>query len=146
MKSLYFAHPVNVYNTPLESKIIEALSLVFPESEDWNIENPNQPHHQEGYKKWKKEKGNGMLYYFEDILPKMAAGIGLVFPDGMFGKGVAGELDFLIASGKPCWEMNHFGAILPLITVPQERILSVEETKQRVYVDGDFSKGIKPYL
>lgn len=143
MKKLYFAHPVNVYNTPLEQRLLRELSIIFPA---WEVENPNQPHHQEGYKKWKKDKGNGMLYYFEDVLPKMDGGIGLVFPDEKFGKGVAGELEFLIKAGKLCWEMNQYGAFLSILSIPQERILSVEETKQRIYLDGDFSKGIKPYL
>ena len=143
MRTLYFAHPVNVYNTPLEQKLLREISIIFSA---WDIENPNQPHHQEGYKTWKKEKGNGMLYYFEDVLPKMDGGIGLTFLDGKFGKGVAGELEFLFKAGKPIWEINNSGIISIIYSLGTERILDVEQTKQRIYIDGEFSKGIKPYL
>ena len=48
-KKLYFGHPVNVYGTDLEKKLLEKIAADFP---DWNIENPNQKNHQEGYEYW----------------------------------------------------------------------------------------------
>lgn len=143
MESLYFAHPINVYNTPLEQKLISIISSNFP---DCKIENPNQPHHQENYRTWRKEKGKGMLYYFQEVLPKLDAGIALPFPDGMLGAGVAGEINFFLEKNKPAWEINHEGKINPLISIPESRILTIEQTMQRIFVDGTYDKGIAPYL
>ena len=47
-KRLYFAHPINLYGTDLESEIISDLSGVFPK---WEIVNPGEPKHEAGYRR-----------------------------------------------------------------------------------------------
>lgn len=76
--SIYFAHPIIFYNTDLEKNLTEKIKLFFPQ---YHLENPNQKHHLENYKFWKEKTGSGMRYYFEEVLPRMKAGIGLPFED-----------------------------------------------------------------
>ncbi len=128
--SIYFAHPINIYNTDLEKKLIKKINLFFPQ---YNLENPNQKHHQENYKFWKQKTGRGMDYYFGIILPRMEAGIGLSFEDGMWGFGVFGELEFLHDFGRPIWEIDFDGRIKPITNLNNLKVLSHEETRKRVY-------------
>jgi len=127
---IYFGHPVNTYNTEKEGELV---AIIQKEFSDYLIENPNQPHHQENYQKWKAEKGNGMKYYFEEVLPKMSAGIFLAFGDGMLGAGVYGEAKFLYDQGSPIFEIDLNGKVSEL-ELDESRFLSIEETRKRVYV------------
>mgnify|MGYP000262358496 CR=1 FL=1 len=52
MRKIYFAHPVNLYGEPLEDAVEEFVAEVLCEGNRSLIENPNQPHHQEGYSAW----------------------------------------------------------------------------------------------
>jgi hypothetical protein len=126
---IYFGHPIDTYNTAKECILIECIEKYFPE---YDIENPNQFHHQQNYYKYKLEKGNGMLYYFSEVLPKMMAGVFLPFKDDMFGAGVYGEANFLYQQNKPIFEINRKGIIKTLI-LDSKRSLSIEETRKRVY-------------
>ncbi|MEK6857209.1 MAG: hypothetical protein AABX39_01330, partial [Nanoarchaeota archaeon] len=108
-------------------------SLYFPNG---YVENPNQPKHDEGYKKWKLEKGSGMKYFFEEVLPQMSMGVFLPFKDGLFGAGVYGEAEHLNkVLGKPVFEISLEGKISAL-TLNNSRMLSVEETRKRIYGEG----------
>lgn len=126
---LYFGHPVNEYGTDKERELLVAIQRHFQE---YDIENPNQPHHGEGYQRWKKEKGNGMGYFFEKVLPDMDAGVFLTFEDGMFGAGVFKEARWLHEHSKPIHEISLEGKIQEM-TLDESRMLSVEETRARVY-------------
>jgi hypothetical protein len=137
--NLYFGHPVNTYNTDLELRLLELIRQYFEYNlklDDFVIENPNQKVHADGYLKWKQEKGNGMLYYFEEVLPKQDGGIFLPFRDGMWGKGVFGEAEFLMKTGRIVWQIDHEGSIQIVKHLPQNLCLSVEETKARIYGPG----------
>lgn len=129
MKKIYFGHPINFYNTPKESQLIQIIRMQFPNS---LIENPNQPHHSENYQKWKKERGNGMLYYYEKVLPFCDKGVFLSFEDGMFGYGVFGEAEFMNNAGKTIYEISLDGKI-KIMAIDFSRLLSIEETRKRVY-------------
>lgn len=126
---MYFGHPINFYNTTKEAELIRAIETRFPE---YSVENPNQPFHQEMYKKWKAEKGSGMKYYFEELLPRMAAGTFLAFEDKMFGAGVFGEAESIHNQRKPIWEISLDSIITPMV-IDTSRMLSIEETRKRVY-------------
>lgn len=129
-REIYFGHPISFYSIPMESRMEETILTVFP---GFRLENPNSPIHQVKYKEWKEQKGNGMRYYFEEVLPRMAAGVFLAFPEDLrFGKGVWGEAEFLASQGKPIYEINLDLKIGPLVLDPS-RMLSVEETRARIY-------------
>lgn len=94
-QKLYFAHPVNVYDEPIEQQMISLVQAWFP---DYEIENPNQPCHQKGYTEWKEKYGNGMRYFYEIVLPSCKAGcVAMPFLDGLLGAGVAGEVIWYLA-------------------------------------------------
>lgn len=132
MQTLYFGHPVNVYGTELETKLANIIQREF---KSWEIENPNQKKHQDGYQEWKQKTGRGMDYYFLEVLPGCSGGIFLPFRDDKWGAGVYGECEFLRKEVKPTWEITHNGVISLIIfwESVQKRVLSVAETRQRVY-------------
>lgn len=127
---IYFAHPVNTYNTELEKKLIVKIGQVFPSC---FIENPNQGKHQKGYQKWKERTGNGMAYYFAEVLPFCDFGIYLPFRDGKWGTGVAGEAKFFVLRRNvPLVLTVNVHGDIRLIFFKSIRILSVEETRERI--------------
>ena len=128
-QKMYFGHPISIYNKPKEAELIKIIEKVFV---NYEVENPNQPRHSKGYQKWKKRKGNGMLYYYEKVLPHMDAGIFLPFEDGMWGAGVFHEAEFLQQQEKPIYEINVNGDILEAHLNPAKK-LSIEDTRARVY-------------
>jgi len=131
MKKVYFGHPVNFYDTVDEGFLINSM---MRGPREWCVENPNQQKHDEGYKRFKQEKGNGMLYFFEEVLPLMDIGVFLAFEDGMFGAGVYDEAKFLDDRGKPIFEIDLDGRLSKLVLEESKR-LSIKETKARVYSD-----------
>lgn len=126
--SIYFGHPVSVYDIPLERELVKIIERELP---IFQVENPNQPHHQEGYQRYTKQ-GRGMDYFFQEVLPATAAGVFLAFEDGKFGAGVFGEAKFLHEQGKPIYEITLDGVVTGL-ELDDSRALTVEETRKRVY-------------
>ena len=133
-KKLYFGHPVNTYNTKKELELAEIIQKEFP---DHLLENPNHPRHQEAYREWKERTGNGMDYFFTQVLPLMSAGIFLPFTDRMFGAGVFGEAAFIAARKKPVYEISYAGKIVKLKIEPA-RALSIEQTRERLAQPKEF--------
>ena len=129
MLKIYFAHPINVYNTPLEAELMTKILESFP---GWIIENPNQEHHQDGYQRWKKEHGNGMDYYYKEVLPWCNAGIFLPFRDGKWGAGVFGEAEFLAERGWPIFQITHEGLITGIENLLAIPVLSIVDTRKRI--------------
>jgi 3',5'-nucleoside bisphosphate phosphatase len=124
---IYFGHAVSLYNTPIESSLEEVIATEFSE---FVVENPNQKHHDEGYFRCAKS-GRGMDYYFNEVLPNMGAGIFLPFDDGMFGKGVYGEAEFLRDANKPIYEIDKESKIKPML-LDEKRCLSINDTRKRI--------------
>ncbi len=126
---IYFGYPVNFYNTPKEAELMAAIQKEF---QNFSIESPNLPLHQEGYRAYKAERGDGVLYFFEKVLPEMVAGVFLPFEDGMLGAGVFREAEFMHQIGKLVFEISLEGRIWTM-KLDSSRRLSVEETRKRVY-------------
>ncbi|HEY4486660.1 MAG TPA: hypothetical protein VJB70_02925 [Candidatus Paceibacterota bacterium] len=170
-KRLYFAHPVNVYDTELERNIVAYLEKAFdpgPEGISWEIENPNQPHHQVGYADWKKRlendptKQGGMSYYFDVVLPECHGCVALSFLDGKFGMGVAGEVKFFVDRGLPVFEVRSGPSCgSPTFTMwsfngkekelfamlDPSLVLSIEETRARTWMSPkEYNKVKLPYV
>lgn len=101
----YFAHPINLYGTPLNPSPLErSLSLLIASHFDipeYDVENPNQPHHQEGYKTWATRAASGMSYFYDQVLPGCDGCVAVPFLDGRMGLGVAGETKWYIEKGLP---------------------------------------------
>jgi len=124
---MYFGHPVNTYNTELEKILIAKIARRFP---DRVIENPNQEKHQEGYDRWKKKTGNGMGYYFFEVLPYCDTGIYLPFRDGAWGAGVFAEAKFFYEPW--VWTIDADGSIR-LVQLETVQVLGIKETRHRLY-------------
>ncbi len=135
---LYFGHPINVYGTELEKELIETIARSFP---GWQIENPNQKHHEESYQRYADSGGRGMDYYFREVLPKCHGGIFLPFRDGKYGAGVFGEAEFLQKQGCRIWQITDTGYISRL-ELSASLALSVYETRSRIRTP---SRELKPY-
>lgn len=127
-RKVYFGHPVNVYNTELERSLLWVIRDNFP---DWEIENPNQKKHDEGYARYKKETGNGMEYYFQEVLPHCQVGVFLPFRDFKYGAGVFKEAEFLAKRNYPIWEITE-DFLLVRVPLKNMSVLSIEETRARV--------------
>lgn len=130
---MYFGHPINTYGTELEERLIEIILNAFPQYE---IENPNQKCHQEGYKHWKETTSNGMNYFYKIVLPDCAVGIFLAFRDSKWGAGVFGEAQFISKLGRPIYEITAEGLISTLDLIGIQP-LTVEETIKRISITTD---------
>lgn len=126
---IYFGHPINTYDTELEKELLAKIAEAFP---GWYIENPNRPEHQEGYRRWKEMTGNGMDYYYTEVLPTYSIGIFLPFRDGAWGAGVFGEAEFLHRLGCPILEITREGTTRQVLNMDHLPVLSVEETRTRI--------------
>ncbi|PJE51463.1 MAG: hypothetical protein COV29_00550 [Candidatus Yanofskybacteria bacterium CG10_big_fil_rev_8_21_14_0_10_36_16] len=109
MKKMYFAHPVNTYNKPVEKAFVKLIvGTLFGSNSDF-IENPNQPHHQVGYDKWARRKvesstnHKGMNYYYEEVLPHCTNCVAVPFLDGRLGLGVASEAKWFLERNQYVW-------------------------------------------
>lgn len=116
---IYFAHTLNTYDTPLEGALRRLIAETFRGICDVRVEDPNQPHHQEGYEKFRREqptdksgKHGGMNYFFDVVLKPMlepeawSACVCQTYLDGKWGLGVAGEAGKFIRAGKPVWKID----------------------------------------
>ncbi|MBI1974640.1 MAG: hypothetical protein HYS51_02220 [Candidatus Zambryskibacteria bacterium] len=154
---IYFAHTLNTYDTPLEEALRQLIAHTFRGIREIKIEDPNQPHHQEGYERFKREqpadkdgKHGGMNYFYEIVLKPMltadaqSACVCQTFLDGKWGSGVAGEARKFILAGKPIWEIKSCKAQRTKIAVETNRKL-IESFAQDPLDDLFFLRRINPW-
>jgi len=129
-EKVYFAHPMNTYDTELEGELLLELDVAFPGVE---IENPNQKKHQQGYKEWSESSGNGMRYFFEVVLPECTACVFLTFRDGKWPAGVAKEVDWFLQRELPVFRIDLDGKLTRAEAMPHYKsILTPDETRARI--------------
>lgn len=113
----YFAHPVTDYGTEREEIAVGDIQFG-----GWQVENPNQPHHQRGYE-------NEGMRYFERVVQSCDALVFLRFPNGAIGAGVGKEIDAAMGSGIPVFELfdgelhSVYGMPTPVLSVDATRTL-----------------------
>ncbi len=128
-KRLYFGHPINVYGTELERRLLARIVSGFT---GWEVENPNQPRHDEGYARYKRETGNGMDYYRKEVLPACRGGVFLPFRDGAWGAGVFAEAEAIASRrGGRVWTIDPHGQVRR-VDLTKVRVLTVAETRARI--------------
>ena len=127
-RKIYFGHPINVYDSDLETFLLKKILEGFPE---YDIENPNQNKHAEGYTNWKNKCGNGMEYYSQVVLPGCRAGVFLPFRDGAWGAGVFQEAKFLADQGCLVWIITLDG-VIEIADLDKVKVLTVDETRLRI--------------
>lgn len=134
LDKLYFAHPVNVYNTSLENILLQRIKKVFI-SWEWEIVNPAAEEHCVQYEEWKKRTNNGMAYFTEVVLPNCHGCVFLGFQDGKIGAGVYKEIKFFFDNKLPVWEIfpsEFICKLRDISDISKWRILNIEDTKVRV--------------
>jgi hypothetical protein len=154
-KRIYFAHPVSVYNTPLEKELIELIQYLFAVE----VENPNQLHHQKGYATFKEKYKNhptksGMTYFYEVVLPSCDSCVCQVYLDGKWGAGVAHEALFFLKKNLPIWIIDPNSKKIRSLSAEEKEsitnnnpaiILSIEDTRLRTREGGKPDGKIIPY-
>lgn len=111
---IYFAHPVSDYGGPRQ-----AAALAMLEAAGYTVENPDQPHHQVGYKL-------GGMDYFMRVVDGCAALAFMRFPDGTIGAGVGKEILAAQMAGIPVYDISG-GSLVPDET--PRPVLSIEATR-----------------
>lgn len=115
---IYLAHPVTDYGTQRQADAIAHLRKRRIE-----VENPDQPHHQEGY------TARGMDY-FKDVVAGCIGLVFLRFPNGSIGAGVGKEIQWALDGNKAVWEF--FDGRLYWCADTPTPILSVEDTRATI--------------
>lgn len=128
---IYFAHPMDTYNTIIEEYCIEEIKRAFPEYE---IENPNTVEDQLGAKEY------GMEYFKKRVLSCDAI-VALAFPDETIGAGVGQELIWAEEAKLPSFIFGLHSYRINLdarqnIHTHKMPILSVEETRIKLRRNG----------
>lgn len=114
---VYFAHPITDYETGRERRALDGMV-----AQGWQVENPNQPHHQEGYQR------EGMEY-FQRLAAACDALVFMRFPNGAIGAGVGKEIGAARGAGIPVYEWfdgeiyGVYGAPTPVLSICSTRAL-----------------------
>lgn len=123
ISSAYFAHPITMYDTPVEKSIAASFQARFPEC---HVENPNQPQHSEGYQK-------GGMDYFVDLCNQQDGVFFSSFADGTIGAGVAKEVQSFVERQAPVY---YFDArrqeFVPTHDLAQFPVLNVDDTRAHI--------------
>jgi hypothetical protein len=115
---IYYAHPMSMYGSPQEERVIKLLSFIHPKAMIYN------PSEDAGVKEGYKEKG---MKYFYDIITDCDFLYFRAFPDGKIGAGVWGEIQHGI---KECCH------VLELPAITSSRALSIDDTREYLKLYG----------
>lgn len=140
---LYFAHPINTYNTPLETRLLDRFSFWFPNAD---IVNPNAQKHQRRVSDIKKDdpKAN-VMEYFKEVAKECDGVIILPFGDGKIGAGIYAEAEVISAKGGIIWVVDTNPLSIHMEKALNPALaLTVEDTRARVYLS-NISRAIRPY-
>ena len=116
---IYLAHPITDYGTRRQASAIALIS-----ARGWQVENPDQAHHQRAYEK------RGMLH-FEEVVEDCDGLAFLRFPDGSIGAGVAKEIAVALRRGLTVWDASN-GELASIGSMMPTPILTVDETRARI--------------
>jgi hypothetical protein len=136
---IYFAHPLNTYDTDLEKRLLARIVEEFPGK--WVL-NPNRPDFDAGVQRYIASHGNPMLFYVIEVLPYCTGGtVGLPMRDGMWTTGAYLELFEAFKFEYPIYSINADGAIKQLERMPSGA-LTIKESRERMR---NPDKSFKPY-
>ena len=139
---LYFAHPINTYHTPLEAELLKRISRKFRHA---TVLNPGDTTHEEAVREMKKsDPMANVMRYFVGLVHSCNALVALPFLDGMWGAGVYKEALVAQERGLTVWQIDPTTKkIARLGLLPADRVLSIEETRSRVYLP---DRSLRPYV
>ena len=116
--NIYYAHPLNLYNTKQEERDMDSLRMIFEGS---TIVNPNNPETDALY------KTTWSMQVFFDIIKECDLLVFRAIPSGQITAGVAAEINVAIEYGIP---------VLELPSMIFSRIMSPQETRQYLHEIG----------
>lgn len=124
LSKIYFAHPINTYNKPIEYEMIYEIEKAFPTK---FILNPNNPSIESLY------KIQGMDV-FKKLVGECDSLICLPFDDGTIGAGKAKEITWALRGNKPCYYIVSTNPFMyePLTNLEDYQVLSVDETREKL--------------
>lgn len=119
-RRVYFAHPKGYHGSELESAWIQALK-----ASGYDVVNPAEPQYQE-------QCGSDMKAW-SNLISSCDALVVLPFEDGSWGARLAEESRQALERGKSVFECSSFGVgvLDEVFEVPEDRVLSREETRQK---------------
>jgi hypothetical protein len=110
-KTIYFAHPISLYNTPFESAVVENLI-----ARGYEVVNPGEAKYQEEYLKRRSSnpEEHVMVYWLELAgtcteclfvpFPECEPGTEIPYSENLLvGAGVVGEVDSFVRKGLPVY-------------------------------------------
>lgn len=130
---LYYAHPVSLYGSDTEARIVASLT-----SRGFDVENPGSPQHQAAVKSLREsgKTSEDVMAYFLDQCRRCHEVAFSPFPDGKIGAGVVQEVNSFLLTGRPASEISEReGGIVVLSRVTElepSRVLTVDETRARL--------------
>jgi len=126
---IYYMHPINTYGTALEARQLKQIAEIFPCHH--TIVNPNELMHQRAYEDAQRILGDGMRYFLA-LAEQCTMGVALPFRDGKLGAGIFKEACHMTKFGHHVWLLTHDGDLSQFDQKDVSRVLTVEETSQRV--------------
>ena len=124
-KRIYFAHPINTYDTILETFFLDYFSKY---KNDIIIVNPNSPEHRKGY-------GKEGMEYFKKLVLSCDELYAFGFGDNSIGAGIAKEMNWMFEKGGTVILLPFFSEYQELMVkdcAKQFNVLSVEETRNKL--------------
>jgi hypothetical protein len=140
--SIYVAHPINTYETPIEDRLIAQIRLKWYKHP---IVNPGSPQHQEVVARLKAENPTtNVMEYFVQLASQSEILVALPFPDGKWGRGVYKEAEAVFRQkGHYVWVAHPSTLRISRVNALTAHVaLSVEETRNRVYFP---DRTLRPY-
>lgn len=124
---IYYAHPISWYGSAVEQEDISTLLSAYSHA---TVVNPGHKHYSNRAAFLKRMGHNAMPYFYKvqedcDLIAFRS------FDDGKIGAGVAGEILNAVALGQAVLEITDEG-LVPFLSLTFDRILTVEETRERV--------------
>jgi hypothetical protein len=130
---IYFAHPINTYNSDLERKCLSLIKEKFPNDD---IINPSDKEVIDMFDIYKTTYPNNYMQYFANLVWECDKIVILPFSDGMIGAGVWFEAHehFKQFRNLHMYCVNPFNNSIGEITIDviDSRKLSIEETRKRI--------------
>jgi hypothetical protein len=129
--TVYFAHPINTYNTKYESLSIDMIKDKFPNS---TIINPGEQSYQDSFKEYVNNDPEEYMGYFKDLVNTCSVIVYLPFNDGKIGAGVRYEIFHLHKRFDEIYEINPNDYSIRKVSMlyVDDNTLSIDETRQRI--------------
>lgn len=129
-KFIYFAHPINTYNTPIEKDCIDAIELKFP---GFTIINPSDIKYQNEFSDYRSKEKENYMPYFKSLVDKCSIIVYLPFQDYKVGSGVYYEI-CSIENKNNIYQIDAIEFNISKVSMEyvEDNKIDVDETRKRI--------------